>query len=112
MPVTCRVKKQIDINHRLMKCTFCGAEHIVEVKVNSNGGWKSPRGGRDCRNPQCQSAQIQAAAKAAAKVAAALPANVAAKAAAAAARAKAEAEWLQDEAIANTPEYYDRPAVF
>jgi hypothetical protein len=92
MPITCRVERKIDINHRLMKCTFCEAEHIVEVKVKSNGNWSSPRGSRDCRNPQCQSHQIQAAAKAAALL--------------------AKATALQEKAIAATPEYYDQPLVF
>jgi len=85
VPVTCRVKKKIDETHRLLKCCECGAEHVVEVKVDHNGGWKSPRGSRECTNPQCPSSQLKAAAKAAA---------------------------LQAEAIANSPEDYDQPVAF
>jgi hypothetical protein len=81
MTVTCRVKRKIDATHRLMKCVECGAEHIVEVKVDTNGGWSSPRGSRDCTNPQCPSHLLKAA----------------------------KAAELQAKAIGNTPPDYDQP---
>lgn len=98
---TCRVKKKIDATHRLMKCTLCGNEHTVEIKVDPLGYWKSPRGARDCKNPKCLSHPIKAKAKAAAAAVAALPANVAAR------LAKQQAK-----AIENTPEGYDKPEPF
>lgn len=84
-PVVCLVKKKIDATHRLMKCYACGNEHIVEVKINKKGGWSSPPGSRDCRNPKCKANQVHLAAKRRA---------------------------AQERAIANPPEGYDTPEIY